>query len=121
MEDSNLNQIRFLDSVLEFVLIASVILASIGMGVAASSLLSPFITNQTPQYATISTTILSKEVLPSDGFSINHIYTTDGEFDVNDVYVTNEMFISLPIGEPIRIYVRNGIVVGYSINKTRKL
>jgi len=75
----------------------------------------PQITNSVQQYDTIETTILSKEVLPSGGFSINRIHTTDGEFDV---YVTNEMFISLPIGEPIRIYVRNGIVVGYSINKT---
>jgi hypothetical protein len=70
------------------------------------------------QQTNITTTILSKEVLPSDGFSINRIHTTSGDFDINSAYVTNEMFISLPIGEPIKIYVRNGIVVGYSINKT---
>ncbi len=73
------------------------------------------------QQTNITTTILSKEVLPSDGFSINRIYTTDGDFDINNAYVTNEMFISLPIGEPIRIYVRNGVVAGYSINKIGEL
>ena len=75
----------------------------------------PQITNSVQQYDTIETTILSKEVLPSGGFSINRIHTTDGEFDV---YVTNEMFISLLIGEPITLYVDDNRVVGYSINKT---